>query len=700
MNDHTEDIIPANTPLPSSDRQSTSSPTLSESQPSSSDLLGSDQATLSGGSYHSADSLSSSHIIATSLTNTIMASATPSISYKPPTNTTAPSASVLKHLTKLSTGNFVAWKRDLEIHLDACGLGGFIISKIPEPTITNDVPLWRMHRAQVLLAMRTTVDGHNLNAISGSQHPHDAMSILSRRHGHGENVGLAVANSISAIVFHKFDASMSIEEFISNTQSLHNELAELTTSHPGFRLSDEILALLLVIKLPQDSFNSIIQQLLSDLKNLTTSAVFDRLLTESQSMKPNSEDSTVALAAQQKQKKTQKGDRSSKEPSALCHLPSHSLSMHSNAECRTQNPSLQPNRSVQNPRPMGRTNSAPNSLTSRGLAAISALSDAEKARLFNHLHNAQANSAMSQSSSNVHQPPQESTDKPQDQVVYFANAYSAMAQSSVKSDDMVSDTGANRFIFHSLERFVNLRPISPVSIKTADGSCHLIAHYAGDALVKSFDERKLSHQMILPHTLYCPQISINLISASRLCDIGATFSGTSDRMVYINSSTGEQPHATRQPNSNDLWTVRMKDQTTCLDVSADLMHQRMGHLHSHALRRFCNDSSKSTTICTSCSLAKSHRHPFSSTLPKAEKILYRIHSDVVGPFQVSTPGGKRYFVTFIDEHSRFARVYLLARKDEVFKTFVNFLTEAERQTGQHLCILKSNRGGEYTSTQF
>lgn len=195
--------------------------------------------------------------------------------YTPPVNTSAPNASVLKHLTKLSSGNFFAWKRDLEIHLDACGLGIFILSKIPEPTATSDVPLWRIHRAQVLLAIRTTIDGHNLNAISGSQHPYNAISTLSRRHGHGENVGLAVANSISAIVFQKFDSSISIEEFVSNTQSLHNELAELTTAHPGFKLSDEILALLLVIKLPRDSFNSIIQQLLSDLKNLTTSTVFD-----------------------------------------------------------------------------------------------------------------------------------------------------------------------------------------------------------------------------------------------------------------------------------------------------------------------------------------------------------------------------------------------------------------------------------------
>lgn len=66
----------------------------------------------------------------------------------------------------------------IEIHLDPCGLGGFIISMIPETTVVSDIPLWRMHWAQMLLALRTTIDGHNLNAISSAQHPHDAMGMV------------------------------------------------------------------------------------------------------------------------------------------------------------------------------------------------------------------------------------------------------------------------------------------------------------------------------------------------------------------------------------------------------------------------------------------------------------------------------------------------------------------------------------------
>lgn len=171
-------------------------------------------------------------------------------------------------------------------------------------------------------------------------------------------------------------------------------------------------------------------------------------------MKPVNEDSSTALAF--KSRKAPKGDRSSKEPHALFHLPSHHLSMHSNVECRTQNPSLAPTRPAQQARPMGQsnTNVAPSPL--RSLAAIAGLSDSEKARLFDHLQNAHANSAASQPPPNNNAPPSTSSTDQSNQVVYFANVYSAMAQSSTKCDDMISDSGADRFIFHSIKRFINL----------------------------------------------------------------------------------------------------------------------------------------------------------------------------------------------------------------------------------------------------
>lgn len=202
----------------------------------------------------------------------------------------------------------------------------------------------------------------------------------------------------------------------------------------------------------------------------------------------------------------------------------------------------------------------------------------------------------------------------------------------------------------------------------------------------------------MPGALYCKEISVNLISAIKLCDIGCRFEGNST-MILFESPRGERLYARRQADTNQLWTVRPVN-STCLSVSSDIMHQRLGHLHSAALRRFCKTDGKTQGMCTSCVLAKSHRRPFQSSLPQADRPLYRIHSDVVGPLQTPTPNGNRYFVTFIDEHTRFAKVYLMKQKADVFDRFKEYMLESERTTGHKLCVLKCDRGGEYTSTRF
>lgn len=92
---------------------------------------------------------------------------------------------------------------------------------------------------------------------------------------------------------------------------------------------------------------------------------------------------------------------------------------------------------------MGRTASTPISSTSRSLAAIFSLSDAERACLFDHLQSAHANLAASQTPANAPSETITETVENQDHTVYFANAYSALARSFTKNDDLVSDTGAD-----------------------------------------------------------------------------------------------------------------------------------------------------------------------------------------------------------------------------------------------------------------
>jgi len=55
----------------------------------------------------------------------------------------------------------------------------------------------------------------------------------------------------------------------------------------------------------------------------------------------------------------------------------------------------------------------------------------------------------------------------------------------------------------------------------------------------------------------------------------------------------------------------------------------------------------------------------------------------------------KYFITFIDDFSRYMYLYLLRSKDEAFDAFKLFKAEVEKQCGKHIKIVRSDRGGEY-----
>ena len=57
-------------------------------------------------------------------------------------------------------------------------------------------------------------------------------------------------------------------------------------------------------------------------------------------------------------------------------------------------------------------------------------------------------------------------------------------------------------------------------------------------------------------------------------------------------------------------------------------------------------------------------------------------------------------MTFIDDYYRYTRVYLLRNKDEALESFIKYKTEVENQLSRTIRRLRSDRGGEYESSQF
>ncbi|KAK8938725.1 hypothetical protein KSP39_PZI011095 [Platanthera zijinensis] len=106
-------------------------------------------------------------------------------------------------------------------------------------------------------------------------------------------------------------------------------------------------------------------------------------------------------------------------------------------------------------------------------------------------------------------------------------------------------------------------------------------------------------------------------------------------------------------------------------------------------------------VCEACTKGKLKRQTFEGGKSwRARRQLELVHSDIAGPFETTSIGGSKYYITFTDDYSRKCWVYFLKEKSEALDKFREFKAMAEKESGQPLKVLRTDRGGEYTSRLF
>ena len=80
---------------------------------------------------------------------------------------------------------------------------------------------------------------------------------------------------------------------------------------------------------------------------------------------------------------------------------------------------------------------------------------------------------------------------------------------------------------------------------------------------------------------------------------------------------------------------------------------------------------------------------------RAKDVLELVHTDICGPFPTTFWNGKQYFITLIDDYSRYGYLYLIHEKSQSLDVFKTFKAEVELQLGKKIKAVKSDRGGEY-----
>jgi len=130
-------------------------------------------------------------------------------------------------------------------------------------------------------------------------------------------------------------------------------------------------------------------------------------------------------------------------------------------------------------------------------------------------------------------------------------------------------------------------------------------------------------------------------------------------------------------------------------------HSRLGHPSFAVVQQVLSKNSipfvadlNKETVCDACQKGKSHQLPYPRSTSISLSPLELVFSDVWGPAPTSV-GKNSYYVSFIDDFSKFTWIYFLRHKSKVFQKFHEFQAMVERQFDRKILAMQTDWGGEY-----
>ena len=130
------------------------------------------------------------------------------------------------------------------------------------------------------------------------------------------------------------------------------------------------------------------------------------------------------------------------------------------------------------------------------------------------------------------------------------------------------------------------------------------------------------------------------------------------------------------------------------------MDNRLGHFYNKDIFTYLSDHNTLVNNCPECSICKLKRSPHNKTPPRASDNLEVIHSDIVGPLETSVTG-KKYFISFIDEHCRKSWTFLLKEKSEATNVIIYFFKYLFNHFNNYsVKYFKSDNAEEYKNKKY
>lgn len=274
--------------------------------------------------------------------------------------------------------------------------------------------------------------------------------------------------------------------------------------------------------------------------------------------------------------------------------------------------------------------------------------------------------------------------------------------------DWIIDSGASNHMSADPHFFTQIRPHkSPVHL--ANGN-KIFSVGIGNGFLKCVDEDGEENTVEVKEILFVPDLRGNLISVQQLAQRGLNVNFENDlckiqihnRTIAIAKATSSKLYRLVQPNSVSMAKSDLVHRENCIHN----WHRRLGHREIGAVQKLKDNADGIhfeecgiKQVCECCLRGKQSRSPFPESNSKSKEILEIIHTDVC-TMDTPTPSGHKYFVTFIDDFSKYTEIYLMKRKSDTFDKFKKYILGVQTQFNKKVKTVRSDNGGEYINESF
>ena len=290
--------------------------------------------------------------------------------------------------------------------------------------------------------------------------------------------------------------------------------------------------------------------------------------------------------------------------------------------------------------------------------------------------------------------------------------WQALSAGDTQSHHWIIDSGATCHMCNDETLFSDMISLKqPQTVTAGDG--RQLKATGRETVVLDIEVSGGDRKCTLSDALYVPDLKSSLLSVAKASKAVKRTVFTDDGCEFIDGK-GEVVAAGRKVGKLyflDCKGVHSARLTTGTGSTQEqLWHRRYGHLGIKSLRELVDQNmvtelnSKITNnidVFEPFAEGKQHRQKFpDGEVKHSDAALGLVHSDVCGPMSTQSLSGAQYFLTFTDDKTRYTWVYVLKRKGEVFDKFIKWKAMVELSTGVKLKSLRTDNGGEYTSTEF